>query len=75
MLFLLFFFKVAQTAHKAEELLNSSHKQMKEEEGRRIAAMDAFNVAENRIQELNKKLTEADKDKKSAETALEGAKR
>jgi len=37
--------------------VNSSHKQMKEEEGRRITAMDAFNVAEKRIRELNKKLT------------------
>ena len=48
---------------------------MKVEEGRCIAAMDAFNVAEKRIQELNKKLTEADKDKKSDEAAMEGAKR
>ena len=53
--------------HRAEELLNNSHRQMKDEEGRRIAIVDTFNVAEKRIEELNTKLTEADRDKKSAE--------
>lgn len=43
---------------------------MKEEELRRIVTMDAFNVAEKRIQELTKKLNETDRDKKSAEAAL-----
>ena len=70
-----FFFKVVKVAHRAEELVNSSHKQMKEKEGRHFAAMDAFNVAEKRIQELNKKLTKADRNNKSVETALERAKR
>ena len=48
---------------------------MKEEEGRRIAAVDAFNVAEKRVQELKNKLAKAKRDKKSAETTLEWAKR
>ena len=56
-------------------MVNSSHRQMKDEEGRCIAAMDAFNMAKKNIQELNKKLTEAYRDKKSTEAALEGAKR
>ena len=42
-----------------------------EEEGRRIAAVDTFNVAEKRIQELNNKLTKADKDKKNAKATRE----
>ena len=56
-------------------MLNFSHWQMKEEEGKRIAAMDAFNVAKKRIQELKNKLTKAERDKNSAEAALEGAER
>ena len=55
--------------------MNSSHRQMKGEEGRHIAAVEAFNVAEKRIQELNAKLTKADRDKKRAEVALEGVER
>jgi len=56
-------------------MVNYSHRQMKEEEGRRIAAMEAFNVADKRITELKNKLTKAEKDKKSTETTLEGAER
>ena len=37
--------------------------------------MDTFNVVEKRIQELTTKLNESDRDKKSAETALEGVER
>ena len=36
--------------------------------------MDAFNVADKRITELKNKLTEVERDKKSAEIALECAK-
>ena len=46
-------------------MVNNSHKQMKEGEGRRIAAMDTFKVTKKRIHELNTKLTEAEKDKKA----------
>ena len=48
---------------------------MKEEEARCIEAVDTFNVVEKRIQELTTKLNESDRDKKSAETALEGVER
>ena len=37
---------------------------MKEEEGRRIAAVEAFHVAEKSNQELKSKLIEAERDKK-----------
>ena len=37
--------------------------------------MDAFNVADKRITELKNKLTEVERDKKSAEAALECAER
>lgn len=59
----------------AEELMTNSHRQMKDEKARRIATMDAFTLAEKRIQNLNTKLIEADREKKSTEVALQGAER
>lgn len=66
---------MVQATYKAKEMVNYSHRQMKKEESRRVAAMDAFNVAEKRIQELKNKLTEAERDRRSVEAALAGAKR
>ena len=40
----------------AEEITNFCHRQMKEEEGRRNAAMGAFNLAEKRISEMKCKI-------------------
>ena len=48
---------------------------MMEEEGRRIAAVEAFNLAKKRISEMKNKLSEVEKDKKSAEVALDSAER
>ena len=48
---------------------------MKDEEGRQIATVKAFNVAEKRVKEMNTKLTEAEREKKNAEAAFEGAER
>ena len=56
-------------------MVNFSHGQMKEEEGRCIAAVDAFSVATKRIQELKNKLIETERDKKSVDVALKGAER
>ena len=56
----------------AEELVTKSHGQMKEEEGRRIAVLEAFSLVEKRIQELNNQLTEADWERKSTEAVLHG---
>ena len=52
-------------------MANSCHQQMKEEERRRNAAVDAFHVAEKSIQELKKKLQEEEKERKYAAAALE----
>lgn len=38
-------------------------------------AVEAFNVAEKRINELKNKLTKVERDKKSAEVALDSAER
>ena len=44
---------------------------MKEDEARHIAVVDTFNMAAKRIQKLNKKLIEVDRDKKNVEAALQ----
>lgn len=56
-------------------LVNNSHRQMKKEEGRLIAAVESFTLAKKRIQELNTKLSEADKEKKNVEAVLQEAER
>ena len=48
---------------------------MKEEEGRRIAAVDAFHVAEKCNQELKSRLQEEDRERKSAAAALDSVER
>ena len=48
---------------------------MKEEKGRRRATVDAFHVAEKSIQELKAKLTEEERERKSAAAALDSAER
>ena len=70
-----FFLKAVQAAHRAEEIVISSHKAMKEEEGRRVAAMKAFELAKKNSQYLNAKLVEADWGKKSVEAALDRVER
>ena len=44
---------------------------MKEEEGRRIAVVKAFQVADKSLQELRKRLQEEEKERKYAAAALE----
>ena len=48
---------------------------MKDKEGRQIVVVGAFNMVKKRVKELNAKLTEAEREKKSVEVALEGAER
>ena len=52
-------------------MTNYCHRQMKEEEGRHNAAVEAFQVAEKSFKET--KLLEEEKERKSAIAALEGA--
>ncbi|KAK9997975.1 hypothetical protein SO802_017578 [Lithocarpus litseifolius] len=61
-----------QSAHRAEEIVNNSHRLMKDEEARRIVVVEAFKVAERKIQELTTKLTKVEREKKSAEVAMNG---
>lgn len=48
---------------------------MKEKEGWCIAVFEVFTLVEQRIKDLNVKLTEANKEKKSTEAALAEAER
>ena len=73
MLIFFFFFKAIQAAYRAEKIVNSSHRMMKDEEARRIAAMESLRVADKKSQKLTTKLTEVERDKRSAEAALDGA--
>ena len=63
-------FQAIQATYRAEEMVNYSHRKMKEEEGRRIVAVNAFHVAEKSNQKLKSKLLEEEKERKSATTAL-----
>ena len=71
----LFFLKAVQVAHRVEEIVISFHKAMKEEKGRCVATMKAFKIVEKKSQDLNAKLVETDRDKKSSEAALDGVER
>ena len=48
---------------------------MKEEEGRRNAAVEAFNLAKKSIQELKNKLLEEERERKSTAATLDSAER
>ena len=63
--------KAVQATHRSEEIVISSHKMMKEVEGRRTTAMKASKLVEKKSQELTAKLVEVDQDKKSAEATLD----
>ena len=60
---------------RVEEITNYCHRQMKEKEGRRNAAVEAFNVAKRSIQKLKKKLLEEERERKSIAAALDSAKK
>ena len=72
MIFFFFFFKCCPSCHRAKEIVNSSHRMMKDEEARCIAAVESFKVADKKSQELTTKLTKVERDKRSAEVALDG---
>ena len=52
-------------------MVNSFHQKMKEEEGWRIAAVDAFHMAQKSNEELKAKLTEEVRERKFAKATLE----
>ena len=58
--------------HKAKEIVNTSHRMMKNEEARRIVTVKAFKVADKKSQELTTKLIEVERDRKSTEATFNG---
>ena len=54
-------------------MVNYSHRRMKEEEGRRIAVEDAFQVAEKSNKDLKAKLAKEENERKFVATALSRA--
>ena len=68
-------FQAIQTTFRAEEMVNYSHCKMKEEKGRRIAAVNAFHMAKKNNKELKIKLQEEEKERKSVTTALDTVER
>ena len=54
-----------QATNIVEEWVNDAHKQWKDKKGLCIAAVETLAVAEKRIKDLNTKLTEADRVRKS----------
>ena len=55
--------------------MDYSHWQYKSEEGRRIATVEAFNVAEKSLKDLKVQLSQSKNDRKRSVTTLEGAER
>jgi len=52
--------------------VDDAHTQLKEEEARCIAIVQTLAVVEKRIKDLNTKLIEANRERKSVEAALAG---
>ena len=51
-------------------MVNYFYRKMKEAEGRRIAVVDAFHVAEKSVQELKAKLAEEERERDRKSTRL-----
>ena len=64
--------QVVQAAYRAEELVNITHRHMKDEKASVLLSLRPL-TSKKRIKVLNTKLTEADREKKSVEVALQGA--
>ena len=70
---LTFFFQAIQAVFRVEEITNSGYPQLDDERNRRVAVVDAFNIAHQSNKDLRKKLKEEKQGRRSAESALEGA--
>ena len=69
------FFQAVQATYRVEEITNSCYQQLDDERKRRITAVQSFNIANQSNKDLRKKLTEEEKAKKSADSALESTQR
>ena len=58
---------------RAEEMANSSSKQLEDERNRQVAVVEAFKIADQSTQDLRHKLEEEERARKSTDSALESA--
>ena len=70
-----FSFKAVQNTFRLEEMTNPLYQQLDDERKRRAAAVQTLAITENSNTDLKKKLTTEERARKSADVALEGAKR
>ena len=69
------FFQAVQATFKVEEITNCCYQKLDDERKRRVLAVQSFNIADQSIKDLRKKLAKEEKARKSADLALEGAQR
>ena len=69
------FFQAIQTTNIAKEWVDHTHAQLKDEEAHQVSAVKILVMVEKKIKDLGSKLTEANRERKSAEAALAGAKK
>ena len=69
------FFQAIQTTNIAEEWVDHTHAQLKDEKACRVSAIKTLAVAKMKIKDLDTKLTKADRKRKSAEATLTNAKK
>ena len=55
--------------------MDHAHAQLKDEEARRVSTIKTLAMDKKKIKDLDIKLTEADRERKSAEAVLAGAKK
>ena len=75
MLIPFFRFKAIQNTFRLEEMTNSCYQQLDEERKMRVATVQTLAVAKNSNANLKKKLTAEEQARKSADSALDSAKR
>ena len=69
------FFQAIHTTNIAEEWVDHTHAQLKDEKACRVSATKTLAVAKMKIKDLDTKLTKADRKRKSAEATLTNAKK
>lgn len=74
-MFPFFFIGNPNNKYCQKKWVNNAYKQWKNEEGWLIAIVETLAITKKRIKDLNFKLTEVDRDKKSAEATVVGAER
>ena len=67
------FFQAIQTTNIVAEWVDHAHAQLKDEEARRVSTVKTLAMDKKKIKDLDIKLTEADRERKSAEAILAGA--